>query len=314
MLALLAASLMMPNSDCLVVEGHRGPGKGKNIVLLSGDEEYRSEEGLPQLARILAERHGFRCTVLFSLNENGEIDPNEHSRYSDLRVLDKADCCVMLTRFRTWPDAQMKHFADYVSSGRPLICLRTSTHGFLYEKGSAYQRFDWRNEAWRALVGETWVSHWGEHGVQGTRGLLEPSAKSSPVLQGVEQVFCTTDVYEAHPIGPVTVLMRGQVVDGLTPSSAPATGEKASALGRMQPINEPMMPIVWTQEYGKQKVLTTTMGAATDLLNEGLRRLLVNGVFWSLGLRVPAKADVRLVGEYKPSGFGFDGFRRGLRP
>lgn len=305
---------MMIRSDCLVVEGGRGPGKGKHIVLLSGDDEYRSEEGLPQLARILGERHGFRCTVLFSLNERGEIDPTEHSRYSDFSVLDQADCCVMLLRFRSWPDAQMKHFAEYVASGKPLICLRTSTHSFVYDKGSANERFDWRNMAWRALVGETWVSHWGDHGVQGTLGVVEPLAKASPLLQGVQEVFCTTDVYEAHPIGQIKVLMRGQVVEGLTKDAAPAKGEKASAQGRMQPINDPMMPIVWTLEHGKQKVLTTTMGAATDLLNEGLRRLLVNGVYWSLGMRVPAKADVSLVGEYHPSAFGFERYRTGQRP
>ena len=38
----------------LVFEGADGPGKGKHVVLVSGDEEYRSEEALPQLAKILA--------------------------------------------------------------------------------------------------------------------------------------------------------------------------------------------------------------------------------------------------------------------
>ena len=40
----------------VVYEGGAGPGKGKHVVLVSGDEEYRSEEALPQLGRILA-RH-----------------------------------------------------------------------------------------------------------------------------------------------------------------------------------------------------------------------------------------------------------------
>ena len=37
--------------------GFEGPGKGKNIVFVCGDEEYRSEEGLPMLAQILAKRY-----------------------------------------------------------------------------------------------------------------------------------------------------------------------------------------------------------------------------------------------------------------
>ena len=55
------------------------------------------------------------------------------------------------------------------------------------------------------------------------------------------------------------------------------------------------------------------MGSATDLENEGLRRLVVNAVYWGLGLDVPARAGVAYVDEYNPSFYGFDGFRKGLR-
>ena len=43
----------------LEFEGKSGPGKGKHIVFIAGDEEYRSEESLPMLAKILSQRHGF---------------------------------------------------------------------------------------------------------------------------------------------------------------------------------------------------------------------------------------------------------------
>ena len=80
-----------------------------------------------------------------------------------------------------------------------------------------------------------------------------------------------------------------------------------------------MMPIVWTREYkgesGKvNKVLCTTMGAANELPNEGLRRLLVNGAYWATGLEVPAKADVAIVGDFAPSMYGFGGFIKGVKP
>ena len=61
-------------------------------------------------------------------------------------------------------------------------------------------------------------------------------------------------------------------------------------------------------------ILTTTMGAATDLENEGLRRLLVNAVYADLGLEVPAKANVDLVGEYQPSFYGFGGQKKDVMP
>ena len=53
------------------------PGAGHHILLIAGDEEYRSEEALPMLAAILAKRHGFHCTVLFSTDpETGERATN----------------------------------------------------------------------------------------------------------------------------------------------------------------------------------------------------------------------------------------------
>jgi hypothetical protein len=79
-----------------------------------------------------------------------------------------------------------------------------------------------------------------------------------------------------------------------------------------------MMPIAWTREVknssGKSnKIVCTTMGAATDLQSEGLRRLVVNSVFWGLGLDVPKQADVTLVGDYQPSPFSFNGFKKGVK-
>src|SRR5436309_16081441 len=87
--------------EWVVYEGREGAGKGKHIVLISGDEEYRSEEGLPMLARILAVRHGFKCTVLFPIKaSDGTIDPVIQTNIPGVAALDTADLCVMSIRFR----------------------------------------------------------------------------------------------------------------------------------------------------------------------------------------------------------------------
>lgn len=80
-----------------------------------------------------------------------------------------------------------------------------------------------------------------------------------------------------------------------------------------------MMPLVWTREYkgetgNTSKVICTTMGAATDLESEGLRRLVINSCFWSVGLEVPEKANVEYVGDYKPTQFGFGKYQKDLTP
>ena len=72
-LSFLAACAMLAGTlnaadPWIVYPGGDGPGKGKHIVLLAGDEEYRGEEGLPMLGKILSQRHGFKCTVSFSIN------------------------------------------------------------------------------------------------------------------------------------------------------------------------------------------------------------------------------------------------------
>lgn len=305
-----------PYLERLEFQGVEGPGKGKHVVLLAGDEEYRSEEALPQLARILSQRHGFKCTVLFSIGKDGTVDPDTQDNQPGLEALKTADLCIMALRFRRWPEAQMRHFAEYLEAGKPILALRTSTHAFAHQEGP-FERFGWQSKTWpggfgRQILGETWISHWGDHGKQATRGV---AVMEHPVLKGVEEVFGPSDVYEAHPPADAEILMRGEVVAGMNVADPPAKGQKKTAKGVEQSLNDPMMPILWTRRAPTgNRVLTCTMGAATDLLNEGLRRVVVNGAYWLTGLGVPEKADVGLVGDYRPSAFGFGTFRKGLRP
>src|SRR5207245_10423071 len=80
--------------DWLTYEGKAGPGKGKHLVFLTGDEEYRSEEGLPMLAKILSQRHGFKCTVLFAVDPDGTINPNNTTSVPGIAALDSADAIL----------------------------------------------------------------------------------------------------------------------------------------------------------------------------------------------------------------------------
>jgi putative membrane-bound dehydrogenase-like protein len=298
--------------------GKLGAGQGKHVVFLSGDEEYRSEEGLPMLAKILSQRHGFKCTVLFAVDpKTGEIDPNNRSSLPGSEALDTADAVVMLVRFRTWPAEAMARFVKCYEAGKPIIALRTSTHPFAYPDDSAYRAF---NNFGEDVLGEGWVSHWGRHKVEATRGVVAAGAERHPILRGVSDLFGDTDVYEAHPPGDAEILVRGQVLSGMTPDSPPATyRKKRSTDGAEQGVNSPMMPIAWIRQHKNQagttnRIFCTTMGAATDLQSDGLRRLVINAVYWGLEMEVPRNADVELVGQYEPSAYGFDGFRRGMRP
>jgi type 1 glutamine amidotransferase len=317
LLALTCCLVACParGDDWIVYQGKDGPGKGKHLVFLTGDEEYRSEEGLPMLAKILSQRHGFKCTVLFAVDKDGTINPNNTSSLPGAEALDSADGIVMLLRFRTYPADVMKHIIDAVNRGVPIVALRTSTHAFKNGTGQGlFKNFG------KQMLGEQWVNHWGKHKVEATRGVFEPSAKDDPILRGVDDVFGNSDVYEAYPPADAKVLVRGQVLKGMRASDQPADYKRKRSTDKQeQGINDPMMAVAWTRlvknDAGKEnKVFCTTMGAATDLESEGLRRLIVNAVYWGQGLEVPARANVDYVDPYQATIYGFNGYRKGVRP
>ncbi|MFO0906560.1 MAG: ThuA domain-containing protein [Pirellulales bacterium] len=316
-----AAAAQADDKPWIVLEGGAGPGQGKHVVLVSGDEEYRSEETLPALAKILSKHHGFKCTVLFAINPaDGTIDPNVNNNIPGLESLKTADLLVIFTRFRNLPDDQMQHLVDYVESGRPIVGLRTATHAFNISGESKFKKYTWTSKEWdggfgRQVLGETWISHHGHHGKESTRGLIAQGQESHPILRGINDgdVWGPTDVYGVKlPLpGDSQPLVMGQVLVGMKPDDKPVEGPK----------NNPMMPVAWTKSYQgaagkKARVFTTTMGSSTDFVTEGTRRLLVNACYWAAGLedKIADKSQVDLVGEFKPRNFSFGGAAKGVKP
>lgn len=318
-LACLCGFVIKARGESLVYEGTRGPGRGKNIVLIAGDQEYRSEESIPALARILAQRHGFRCTVLFPINrQTGAIDMETIDNIPGLEALRKADLMVLFLRWLELPDDQMKEIIDYTNSGRPIIALRTATHPFNYRtrKDSPYAKYTWNNkdEAFqggygRQVLGETWVSHYGRHQQESTRGVAAPGMENHPILKGVKDVWGPSDVYAITTLtGDSKPLLMGQVLTGMEPGS-PLDNEKK------------MMPVAWVKTYtgetGKaSRIFTTTMGHAEDFKNEGFRRMVVNACYWATGLekRISPKASVALAAPYNPNPIGLHKQKTGLKP
>jgi type 1 glutamine amidotransferase len=313
----IAASSLAAADPWVVYDGSAGPGKGKHIVLVSGDEEYRSEETLPQLGKILAKHHGFKCTVLFAIDrKDGTINPNQNDNIPGLETLKTADLMVIFVRWRVLPDEQLKHIIDYTESGKPIVGLRTSTHAFNH-KGGPYAKYTWNSkmpgyeEGWgKQVLGETWVNHHGKHGKQSTRGLLAPGAESHPILRGIKDgdIWGPTDVYGIRlPLpGDSKPLVLGQVLEGMKPDDKPVAGKQ----------NDPIMPIAWTKSYKTARVFTTTMGASQDFASEGLRRLLVNACYWTLGMeeQIPPRSNVDIVGEFTPLPFKTGGYKKGVKP
>lgn len=301
-----------------VYEGGEGPGQGKHIVLVSGDEEYRSEEAFPQLGKILAQRHGFKCTVLFAIDaETGIINPDNTQNIPGLENLRTADLMLIATRFRDLPDEQMQYIAEYIDAGKPVIGMRAGVVAFRLTSRT-YERFSSSSRTQPGgfglnILGQTWMSHHGRHGSESTRGLILDEVRDDPIVRGCEDIWGPTDVYTVRDtlVDDSKVLAWGQVLAGMEPDSEPVEGPK----------NDPMMPLAWTRTYegadGQTgRVFTTTMGAADDLACEDLRRMIVNASYWCVELEdeIPERTNVDLVGEYLALPFGFGKFRENVRP
>ncbi len=302
-----------------VYQGSEGVGKGKHIIFVSGDEEYRSEEALTMLAKILAAHHGFKCTVLFSIDpKTSKIDPDNQTNIPGLEQLKTADLMVLLIRFRELPDEQMKFIDEYTKAGKPVVALRTSTHAFNYtrNKQSPFAKYSynstvkgWEGGYGRQILGETWIAHHGVHGKEGTRGLINGTMENHAILRGVKDIWASTDVYTIRNLtGDSKVLVYGQSTHGMTPKS-PLSYEKS------------VMPVAWIKYYMNEngntaRIFNTTMGASVDLVSRDLRRLLVNACYWAMGMdqQIPVESNVEIIGEYNPTMFGFGGFKKGLTP
>jgi Trehalose utilisation len=320
---LFAGSAIADDAQWLTYKGAEGPGKGKHIVLITADQEYRSEHSFPMLARILANHHGFDCTVLFGMNEDGLVDPTmpvypEKGKEAEfkphsipgLELLEKADAMIFATRLLTLPDDQLKHIVNYLDSGKPIIALRTANHGFRsklpYEIGG-------KNVNIGEILGGAFMNHHGNWSADSTRGDIVPEMKDHPILTGVKDIWGMSDVYRTYKEGTglpegCTALVYGQ----------PLIGREQG--GANNPEKEPL-PVVWVKDWktssGKAaRVLHSTMGSGEDLRNPGLRRLIVNGVYWGLGMedKISADSSVEYVGEYKPLSSGFNYEKLGVKP
>jgi hypothetical protein len=317
LLACLTESTSLSEDPGVVYEGTSGPGKGKHVVFIASDHEYRGEETCPAIARILAYRYGFKCTVLFGLDNEGYVKPGS-SNIPGMEALDNADMMFLFLRFVAPNDASMKPFIDYLGRGGPVIGLRTTTHAFNGLKGdNSKYNYNSPNDTYhlgfgRQVLGETWrppnAGHYGRNHKFSTRMIPVPGQAKHPVLKGVKKMHAMAGAYSADPLPNSIVLATNQVLQTMKPDAEPLE-------------NKPPKPAIWVRTYkstsGKEgRVFTTTQGASEDILSEGVRRCIINGVFWCMGLEKDIKPgmDVAFVGPYHPTTFSFGGGRKKVKP
>lgn len=296
-------------ADRVVYEGESGPGKGKHILFIASDHEYRGEETCPAIARIMAKHYGFKCTVLFGQTEDGLIKPGS-SLIPGIEEIDNADMLFLFLRFIHPEDPWMTKFEAYLKRGGPVLGLRTTTHAFNGLEGNyAYYNFNHNSEDFvggfgRQVLGETWnpklgAGHYGRNHKFATAMHVVPEQKDHPVMRGVKDMHAMAGAYSARPMSNSVILATNRVLESMEVGAKPVEDK------------EPQ-PAAWVRTYSFQggpegRAFCSTQGASEDILNEGVRRMIVNATLWCMNMEddIKADADVSFVGPYNPTTFSF---------
>jgi type 1 glutamine amidotransferase len=251
-----------------------------HVAFVTGDDEYRSEYSMPMIARVLETRHGLRTSVAYA-----RPTPQSAGNIEGLESLKTADAAVFYLRWRRLPEAQFRAILDFVESGKPLVGLRTTTHSFRYPAGDA--REPWNDGFGRDVFGQKWIRHHGH--LSTTEVSMVPGREDHPILRGVAKQFvCPSWLYVVEPLhGDAAPLLTGKAIN-------PQNGRDFGP-----------QPVAWTKTYKGASVFFTTLGHPDDFKIEAVRKLVVNGVLWSLGREIPTGgADATPVGGYDPPASG----------
>ncbi len=298
------------NPQTLVYEGTEGIGKGKHIVFIANDHEYRSEQTCPAMAKILAKRHGFKCTVLFGVDKDGHIKAGG-APVPGMEALKDADLLFFFARFMKLPDDQANLLVDYFERGGPAVGIRTSTHCFNGQKGKwgklnfNYEGEDYLGGLGEQIFGNTWhrergQDHYGSNHATGALVTAVASAKDHPINSGVGPIHSWCGAYRSRPPADATPLVEVQVLDKLAPGGEPVK-------------EKPLVSAGWTREFyvapsGDKKearVVYLSFGASEDLFDEDARRSFTNACLWAAGMEDEIKPDLNVehVGGFAPSSF-----------
>lgn len=269
-LVLIVAGIIVAN--CFLSFGQKKKTHSKRplVVFVTGDHEYSSEETMPLFAAELEKNYGMRTVVLKS-----SPDHTSEENIPGLSILKEADLAVFYLRWRRLPADQLKYIEDYLSSGKPVMGFRTTTHAFNYPAGHPLEKWNAFGEfalgtppGW----GKSGHTHYGHN--SSTDVSVIPAQIKHPILTGVPAQFHARSwlyhVVPDYPSKGATSLMMGKAV---------------------QPDKKAVdNPVAWTWKTAAGgNTFMTTLGHPDDFKEEGLQRLVINAVHWTLGKPVPKK-------------------------
>lgn len=250
------------SADFISGTAYRFPTDRRSLLIVIGDDEYKTEVTLPAFAKQELEPRGFQVKIIHADSAN----PNDFPGLTD--AVRAADLVLVSVRRRTPIKDQLEAIRTHVAAGKPIVGIRTASHAFsLRDKKPLPDNVG----SWPEFDASVLGGHYAGHHPDGPKSALSvaPGAKEHPVLRGVDlsQFAGTGSLYRNVPLaGSTTPLLLGTIP------------------------NQPAEPVAWTNtaRAGRGRVFYTSLGHAADFDNPAFRKLLLNGICWSLDVAAPA--------------------------
>ena len=218
--------------------------KPLKVCILSGCNTYDSETSLPPFQAWLEQSYNVRC-VRVVRKADGDLP--------GLEQLDHCDVAFVFIKRMQLKDDQLARFKSYMSSGRPIVAVRTASHAV---------------QTWLEFDKEVLGGNYHGHNPMGpvTKVEVATEAKQHPILSGVELSTANDSLYknEGHA-ADIHLLLRGTIP------------------------GQPTEALAWTREYKGGRVFYTSLGAQDTFLQPAFRRMLANALFWTARREVDAK-------------------------
>jgi nicotinamidase-related amidase len=246
----------------------------RKVVMLIGDDEYKTEITLPAFVESDLKPLGFEVTIVHA-------DPQDKNNFPGMaEAIKKADVVLVSVRRRLPPKDQLDALRQHVAAGKPLVGIRTACHAWCLrnekenlaaaEKGqSSWPEFD------PDILGGHYTNHYGA----GTKTTISvpDDRRNHVILRGVEveKLVGNGSLYKVRPLAESTMAFLEGSIEGQLPEPVAWTNltfAKSARSGFVEPDKRGRAALVFN----------TTLGHPDDFQNPAFRKLLVNGLFWAL--------------------------------
>jgi len=225
-----------------------------HVVFMVSDDHYHGDKTMPEFAQRLREEAGIHATVLHG--EGGHSIPGTEN-------IATADAVVVYVRRLGLAPEQLAALQAHVKAGKPVIGIRTASHGFKikFAEDGTYEVPEGQAE-WTTFDGEVLGGSYHGHEANDLESDVKNVHSGHPIMKGVTPAewHSKGSLYNVLPLAEDSVVLQ----NGSVP--------------------EVVEPVTWVREAadGRGKVFYTSLGHPDDFKEPQFHTMLVNAVEWVL--------------------------------